>query len=293
MKPAFYQTWWFKLLATVSVLSMLLLTIRYYFLNRQRHELAEKVAEKTKTLNEKVTVLNRINHDLEQYAYAASHDLKTPLRNVITHLQLFERNFGEGLETDAREYIDLAIGSAKEMHVMIDDLLTYAKVGQVENWEIFSVDEVLAEVKHILDRDLEEKNGIIHAHRLPEVKGVKLHWRLLFQNLLHNGLKFNRSQQPEIHIAFRDSLDFWIFSVSDNGIGIDPEYALNIFDLFHRLDKIGFQGTGLGLAICKKIINMHGGHIWVESRPGEGATFLFSIPKDPEKARLSQLSGEL
>lgn len=283
ISPIFYKTGWFIGLVFLAGILLLYGLLKYMYTARQRLELERRVDEKTYQLNQKVDELRRTNKDLEQFAYVASHDLKTPLRTVIGHLQLLERKYRGKLDKDAEDYIVFAVEGSKKMYGMINDLLAYAKVGREHlDFEPVDLNRVLASVERSLDGVIKEKNAVIHYEDLPTFMGVNTLWEQLFQNLIHNGLKFNLSEQPEIRIDYKDSPDYWIISVADNGIGIEEEYQARIFELFQRLHTTEFPGTGIGLAVCKRIVELHNGSIWVESESGMGTVFFFTVEKNPK-----------
>lgn len=283
VRPAFYEAWWFWTMLVLIFLFSLFMLVRYLYAERQKLQLEMKVEQKTVELRRKVEELHRTNQDLEQFAYIASHDLKTPLRTVIGHLQLLERKFSDVLEEEALEYLNFAVNGARRMYNMINDLLDYARVGRDRmNFEQIDLNEILESVRKSLQNLIAEEGVIIEAAPLPVIVGIRTQWELLLQNLIENGIKFNESEQPRIQIDYKDSPEFWIFSVQDNGIGINEEYQSRIFDLFQRLQAGDVPGTGIGLAICKRIVEVHGGNIWTESEEGEGTTFFFTIEKKNE-----------
>ncbi|MEO0469414.1 MAG: ATP-binding protein [Bacteroidota bacterium] len=284
IRPEFYRTWWFVSLVGLAFLIVLLVFFRYLYAERQRMELEIRVDEKTFELQQKVAELHRTNEDLERFAYVASHDLKTPLRTVISHLQLLERQYKGDLDHGAMEYIDFAVGSSRRMYDMINDLLAYAKVGRDQAaMEPVPLQKIIKLVEKSLSSALQERNAQIRYDDLPVITGIRSQWQTLFQNLIENGVKFNRSESPQIDIQAKESPTYWLISVRDNGIGIDEEYQHKIFEIFQRLyTDAEFPGTGIGLAICKRIVEAHNGSIWIESKVGEGTTFYFTIEK-PEK----------
>ena len=278
--PVFYKTGWFIGLVLLAISLLIYGLLRYIYSEKQRMELEIRVDQKTFQLNQKVEELRRTNKDLEQFAYVASHDLKTPLRTVIGHLQLLERKFKGKLDPDAEDHMIFAVEGSKKMYGMINDLLAYARVGREKiDFDLVDLNRVLATVQHSLGSIIQEKNAIISYDNLPIIHGVTTLWEQLFQNLIQNGLKFNHSEIPEIRIEYKDSPEFWILSITDNGIGIEEEYQARIFELFQRLHTTEFPGTGIGLAVCKRIVELHGGGIWVESEQGRGTTFFFTIEK--------------
>lgn len=224
--------------------------------------------------------LERSNADLEQFAYVASHDLQEPLRMVASYVQLLSRRYKGKLDQDADDFIGFAVDGAMRMQRLIDDLLTYSRIGtRGESRRNVSATECLQAVMRNLVARIEETGADIHYADLPTIRVDALQFTQLLQNLLGNALKFCSDQRPQIRIDAVREDEFWHFRVSDNGIGIDPQYAERIFVIFQRLHtRQHYAGTGIGLAICKKIVERAGGRIWVESKPGQGATFHFTIP---------------
>ncbi|MDW3646999.1 MAG: ATP-binding protein [Bacteroidia bacterium] len=278
--PQFYETWWFLGLLIFTFAALGLGLIRYLYSERQRIILEDTVEEKTYELNLKIEELHRSNQDLKQFAYVASHDLKTPLRTVIGHLQLLKRKLGTGLDKDEEKAMNFAVESSKGMYEMINHLLDYSRLGRESlEFESFNLGDILAELKKSLMSVIEERNAEIHFEAFPNFIGVPAQWKILFQNLIENAIKFNESDAPQVIISYKDSPDFWILSVKDNGIGIKEEYQPKIFDLFQRLHSTEYPGSGIGLAKCKRIVELHGGSIWIDSVEGAGTDFQFTISK--------------
>ena len=224
--------------------------------------------------------LLRSNSELEQFAYIASHDLQEPLRMVSSYVQLLARRYQGKLDSDADEFIAFAVDGAKRMQNLINDLLVYSRVGTHGNeLKPVSAEYLLSEALTNLQLTMEESGATVTHDPLPIVQGDPLQLAMVFQNLLGNAFKFRGSEPPCVHVSARHENDEWIFSVRDNGIGIDPKFAERIFIIFQRLhDRTAYPGTGIGLSICKRIVQRHGGRIWVESEPGKGATFHFTLP---------------
>jgi PAS domain S-box-containing protein len=251
-----------------------------------KHSAGEiKVAkEKLEKVNSALTIqaaeLARSNTELQHFAYVASHDLQEPLRMVASYVQLLARRYQGKLDSDADEFIAFAIDGATRMQALINALLTYSRVGtQAKEFGPTDCDAVLDTILAGLKAAIEDSSAVITRDPLPMLMGDGTQLGQLFQNLIGNGIKFRGAVAPQIHISSRRNGKGWIFSVRDHGIGIDSRYAERIFVMFQRLHAKGeYPGTGIGLAICKKIVERHGGKIWVESRPGDGSTFYFTIP---------------
>jgi PAS domain S-box-containing protein len=227
--------------------------------------------------------LARSNAELEQFAYLASHDLQEPLRAVAGCAQILERKYHEQLNSQGAELIRFIVEGASRMKALITDLLAYSRVGRSgKEMRMFQSEASFVAALANLRSSIEEKSARITHTPLPEVYGDALLLTQLFQNLLGNALKFCTDRVPEVHVSAIHQASEWLFSVRDNGIGIDPQYFDRIFGVFQRLHtRREFEGTGIGLAVCKKIVECHGGKISVESAPGQGTTFHFTIPDPP------------
>jgi PAS domain S-box-containing protein len=243
---------------------------------RRRAELA---------LEERARELARSNADLEQFAYVASHDLQEPLRMVASYVQLIERRYKDKLDDNARDFIGFAVEGVTRMRRLIEDLLAYSRVGTRGRAPApIDVAAVVATAEKNLERAIAESGAQISRDDLPQVLADEGQLVQVFQNLIGNAIKFRRQDPPRIHVGARREGADWIFSVRDNGIGIESEYFDRIFVIFQRLNpREIYPGTGIGLAITKKIVERHGGRIWVESQPGEGSTISFSIPADARR----------
>ncbi len=230
--------------------------------------------------------LARSNAELEQFAYVASHDLQEPIRKVASFTQLLQRRYGGQLDERADEYIAYAVDGAKRMQTLINDLLAFSRVGRIQDEHaVVNLGESLSDALAGLSALIEESGASINAGELPAVRGEPALLSLVFQNLVGNALKFRGEQRPVVSIRARRQDDDWLVSISDNGIGIDPQYAERIFVIFQRLHaKERYEGTGIGLAMCRKIIEYHGGRIWLEQDAGQGATFNFTLPAAEERA---------
>ncbi len=225
--------------------------------------------------------LARSNAELQQFAYVASHDLQEPLRIISSYAQLLDRRFGAKLDGEAKEFMAFIVDAAQRMQRLINDLLDYSRVGtRGSGMAPVNTGEVLAEAMANLKLAIEEAGAEITSDSLPTVLGDRRQLVQLFQNLLSNAVRFKASSPPRIHVSASKKGREWVFSIQDNGIGIDPQFKDRIFIIFQRLHgREEYPGTGIGLAICQKIVQRHKGKIWVESRPGEGSTFFFTLPK--------------
>jgi signal transduction histidine kinase len=256
---------------------------------KARDEFEQRVKERTfelmianEQLHQKTEDLIRSNKELEQFAYVASHDLQEPLRMVTSYVQLLSQRYKDKLDQDANEFIDFAADGATRMYQLINDLLAYSRVGTQGNlFELVDCEEVFHKSVNNLKVAVEESGAEVTHDPLPKTVADFSELEQLFQNLIGNAIKFRGEESPRVHISARPNGDYWVFSVRDNGIGIAPEYKERIFVIFQRLHgKDKYPGTGIGLAICKKIVERHGGRIWVESEPEKGATFYFTLPKE-------------
>jgi len=232
--------------------------------------------------------LKRSNAELEEFAYVASHDLQEPLRMVASFTQLLSKRYQGKLDQDADEFIGFAVDGATRMQQLIQDLLAYSRVG-TRGKPLVSTDcnVILDLARTNLHKALEESRAEVTSGPLPTVLGDEVQLVQLFQNLLANALKFRGKAPPVIRLSAQGDNGDWRFAVQDNGIGIAPAHQDRIFKIFQRLHRRSeYPGTGIGLAICKKIVERHGGRLWVESEEGRGATFFFTIPKENDSDRL-------
>jgi PAS domain S-box-containing protein len=243
-----------------------------------------KVQEDLRKLNRKLIESNK---ELEQFAYVASHDLQEPLRMVSSFLQLLEKKYKSQLDDSAHQYIHFAVDGSERMKTLINDLLKFSRVGTtVEESSEVDCNLLVKNVIKVYEQKINESEAKLNVQTLPVVKANKTQLEQLFQNLLGNALKYRGKDAPYIEIGAREEGPGWVFYVKDNGIGIESKFFDKVFVIFQRLHgKNEYGGTGIGLAICKKIVEKHGGKIWIESDPGKGTTFFFSFPK-PETAKL-------
>ncbi len=236
---------------------------------KAEYELAERSKE-----------LARSNEELEKFAYVASHDLQEPLRTITSYTQLLEKRYQGKFDPDADEFFGFIVDGASRMRQLITDLLTYARVGsKPKSLEPTNCDTLLNSALSNLQAALHDSQGVVTYDPLPSVMADSTQLSQLFQNLIGNAIKFRGKEPPRVHISAKQQGGDWVFSVSDKGIGIEPEYVERIFIIFQRLhSRSEYSGTGIGLAVCKKIVERHGGRIWVESEPQKGSTFYFTLP---------------
>jgi signal transduction histidine kinase len=234
-----------------------------------------------KQVKARTTALARSNEELRQFAYVASHDLREPLRTVNSYLQLIEMRYADKLDGDGREFIDFAVDGAARMKALIDDLLVYSRIEQQE-YKPAQVDSqrVLDEACKLLQASIKEAEATITHDNMPKIHADERLMLQLFQNLISNAVKYRSDRKPVIQITAYEKAGEWLFSVCDNGIGIEAQYADRIFVIFERLhNQSQYSGTGIGLAICKKVVEIQRGRIWMESEFGIGTTFYFTVPK--------------
>lgn len=236
--------------------------------------------ESEATIKQQAEDLKRSNHELQQFAYVASHDLQEPLRKVASFCALLAEEYAEQLDANAREYIDLAVDGAKRMQSLVQGLLAFSRVES--QGQVLAPTEASGALRMALanlEASIEETGAVITYDELPGITADKSQFVRLFQNLIGNAIKYRGERTPEIHIGVKQRQNEYVFSVSDNGIGIEPEYQDQVFGIFKRLHSLGeYPGTGIGLAICRRIVDRLGGTIWVESNAGRGSTFYFSLP---------------
>lgn len=244
-------------------------------------------------LKKKALELKQSNDELEQFAYVASHDLQEPLRMVASYTQLLARRYKNQLDEDANDFIEYAVDGAQRMQQLLNDLLQFSRVGtKAKPFKPLHVMNVVDKSLRNLEKYIEENDADIKIEsELPVLAGDNLQLIQLFQNLIHNAIKFtDHNHTPRVRINAKEYGDHWQFSVSDNGVGIDKQHEKRIFMIFQRLhnhDK--YDGSGIGLAICKKIVERHEGDIWLDSIPGEGTTFYFTIAKGLETANKGRI----
>ena len=263
-------------------------------LEQKNHELQQQIAERMRAeadvrrlnaelerrVEERTKELSRMNDELRQFAYVASHDLQEPLRTVASYAQLLARRYRGKLDNDADEFIDYMVGGVTRMHTLLNDMLAYSRVTESKDRPLApaNLNAVLQSSLLNLKATIEESHAEVTHEDLPTVEGDEIQLIQVFQNLIGNAIKYKGSDPPRISITAENTADEWILSVKDNGVGIDPQYADRVFGIFKRLHGRELPGTGMGLAICKRIVERHNGRIWVESESGKGCTFRFTLP---------------
>ena len=298
---AIYYGWWDTLVLSVydlqswiavssnlvflNLLAVLLIPKLYNGLNKtiqEENRLRVELEQNQQKLNRSLEELEQKNGELEQFAYAASHDLKEPLRMVQSFMKLLSDKYGDSIDAEGKKYIHFAIDGSDRMKVLIDDLLEFSRVGRENStFEKTDLNRVLDDVMALIRSFVDEHQATVTWAKMPEIVCQKVPLKQLFSNLITNSIKYRKeSEPPVVEISCEEKPGEWLFAVSDNGKGIDPKYHTVVFDLFKRIDVSDrSEGTGMGLAICKKIVEQHGGKIWVESEAGKGSTFGFTIAK--------------
>jgi PAS domain S-box-containing protein len=255
--------------------------------------LEQRVAERTQELLRSNEALRQSNDDLNQFAYAASHDLQEPLRMVALYSQMLQRKYVGKLDGNADQYISYIVGGARRMEMLLKDLLTYSQTGSSAEGPAETVDftDVIRKVLLNLQASVEQSGALITWDTIPAVHAHEIRLVQLLQNLVGNAIKYRGEDAPRIHIAALWREREWVLSVKDNGIGIAPEYAQQIFKIFKRLHGQDYPGTGIGLAICQRIVETYGGRIWVESE-GKGSCFFFTLPPAQNQALAERAATE-
>lgn len=265
------------------VLQCILLLSSVYQLVFYSNKTEKELENSNGQMQMQTSELKRSNSDLEQFAYIISHDLKAPVRNISSFMNLLVNKYGKTMEPEAREFISYSHSGAKRLERLIDDVLAYCRIGtNLPKTVPVNLNDVVNTIRFESREKLGASNASINVQKeLPVINNV--HSSLMyhvFQNLIGNGLKFNKKEKPEVNIGWTDSLNYYTFSVADNGIGISKEYSTTIFQMFKRLhSEQEYDGTGIGLAICKKIVEYYHGEVWFDSVAGEGTTFYFTIRK--------------
>jgi signal transduction histidine kinase len=264
-------------LRIISV-ALILQTFCWLMLNILYLLKANQTAEEN--LHEAYQLLQARNRDLEQFAYVASHDLQEPLRTVASYVELLDKQYTDSFDSTARKYMDYIVGSTHRLKKLIKDLLDYSRIGREYKPEKTDIKSVVHETVADLQELINTSGATIEMAELPRAEGYATDLKMLYLNLIGNAIKFRKPGSPiQVRLAAEPVGDYWKFSVKDNGIGIETPYLERIFIIFQRLhNQTEYEGNGIGLAHCKKIVEMHGGNIWVESEYGSGSTFYFTLP---------------
>ncbi|MEO7768118.1 MAG: ATP-binding protein, partial [Ferruginibacter sp.] len=295
--PPFWLTWWFKVVAFVGIIggAILFYKIRVQAINSQKTKLQYQVNEQTRQLLQSTKEEKKArqeaeqsnyglaakNKELEQFAYVASHDLQEPLRTTAGFADLLKQRYHGKIDEKADKYLDFISDSTERMKVLINDLLDFSRIGTKAQLKSIDCNAMLKDMLADIMLAIKEAGANIQYTQLPVINGYPTEFKLLFQNLVINAMKFRKKDvNPQIKIAAHEKDDYWEFAVSDNGIGIEEKHIERIFELFQRLHtRTEYEGSGIGLAHCKKIVELHKGKVWVNSIPGEGTTFRFTILK--------------
>jgi light-regulated signal transduction histidine kinase (bacteriophytochrome)/CheY-like chemotaxis protein len=252
-----------------------------YVLQQYSQTLVHKLEEKNAELTQANQALKRSNEELQQFAFIASHDLQTPLRNISGFVQLLESDYAGVLDEQGKDWIRRTVRSTQQMQALIRDVLAYSGVdADTPPFQAIPVQEIFNDAVAHLKSFLRDVGGQITNDELPTVMGDHSQFVQLLQNLIENGLKYHGPERPHVHVSAQLAGNEWVFSVCDNGMGIAPNHHERIFKIFRRLhNQQEYPGTGIGLAVCRRVVERHGGRIWVESEAGQGSTFHFTVPK--------------
>jgi signal transduction histidine kinase/ligand-binding sensor domain-containing protein len=282
IKPPFWLTWWFKSALIFLVAGSIVVFYRYRMRNikNQKKKLQRQVEKQTIQLVHANQELEQKNKELEQFAYIASHDLQEPLRTTSNFVELLRQHYNGSVDPKADKYFTFIGESAERMKILIKDLLDYSRIGREKELQVINCNKMLREVLADLGAAISETGTKIKTEQLPVVSGYPTEIKLLFQNLIINAIKFRKKNiAPQINISAQKTRDSWQFAIKDNGIGIEEKHNERIFVIFQRLHtRNEFAGSGIGLSHCKKIVELHKGKIWLESEPGKGTTFYFTLP---------------
>jgi signal transduction histidine kinase/streptogramin lyase len=279
--PPFWQTWWFRLLAVLLLFTCVytFFKIRIRNIHKQKTLLEVQVLERTQSLANMTLELERKNKELEQFAYVASHDLQEPLRTISSFLDLLHNQYKENFDEKASKYMTFIMQASNRMKVLITDLLEYSRIGRKKESASVDLNQTVKAVLADLNKAISDSGAEITVGELPVIGAYPTEMKQIFQNLIINAIKFRKKDNtPKIEIGAEKKNDLWQFVVKDNGIGIDPNQSERIFMIFQRLhSRNEYEGSGIGLSHCKKIAELHKGKIWVESAPGDGSRFYFTI----------------
>ena len=252
--------------------------------------LSDQLSMRELELKNIIKDLERSNEDLQQFAYVSSHDLQEPLRAILSFSQLLEDEYHDKLDKDGKDFLSFIADGAIRMNTLIKDLLTYSRItthAKPPNWN--NLEDILKDALFNLTESIRESNAIITYDKLPTLKVDKTQMLQLFQNFISNAIKFRREETPKIHIGVKKIEMGWLFSIKDNGIGIESKYFNRIYNIFYRLHtKEEYPGSGIGLPICRKIVRRYGGQIWVESELGKGSTFFFTISTKNKNKKIKE-----
>lgn len=245
---------------------------------------SNELIEANNKLNEQAEKLKRTNNDLKEFLFILSHDLKEPLRAIASYVQLIESRLRNQLSNETQEFMQFAVQGVKRMQTMLTALLQYSQVERQREFTRVNMQEVIEAAGKIVQEDIARHNAIITIkNELPEIEGNKQQLVMLIQNMVNNSIKFRSEQSPYIEISFRQNNKEYIFSIKDNGVGLPEQSNKNAFLMFKRLhDKNEYEGLGMGLPICKKIVEHHGGNIWIDDIQDKGLKIEFSLPKPPQ-----------
>ena len=256
-------------------------------------QLHRQVLEASNALEQNALELERSNSDLAEFAYVASHDLQTPLRSIVGFSKFLSKEYGDQLDEDGQDYIRRLSNAAGRMKTLIDDLLAYSRVGREVSEEETDCQAMFADELETLQLTMEEAGAVVTHDALPKLRMDSSLFRQVIRNLTGNAIKYRGEEPPRIHVSARRGSGEWVFSVRDNGIGIDPQYSERIFGVFQRLhSRDEYSGTGIGLAICKKAAQRLGGRIWVESEIGRGSVFYFTVPHNEDGGQLTRTAED-
>jgi signal transduction histidine kinase len=293
--PPFWQTWWFRLISVALLLTGVyaIYKMRVRAMNQQRQALERQVRERTQSLaqmtieerkareeaDEANRELERKNKELEQFAYVASHDMQEPLRTISSFVDLLHEQYKDRFDDKAMKYMTYIVQASGRMKVLINDLLEYSRIGRKRESAVVDLNQTVKAVIADLHKAITDAKAEITVRKLPVINAYPTEMKQIFQNLLINAIKFRKKDSvPRIEIAAEEKEGLWQFAVKDNGIGIDPRQSDRIFVIFQRLHtRSEYEGSGIGLSYCKKIAELHKGRIWVESIPGEGSCFYFTV----------------
>ena len=272
--------------STLVTILVAIIAIVFYRANQQKKilnkNLESKVRERTAELENVNSQLVETNEELERFTYIASHDMKEPIRNINSFINLIQRRLGTQEDSDIQEYMGYVTKNTRQMYTLVDDVLAFSRIAALDlkNLAWLDLNLEMLDLRETLKTQLQEKNATLETTGMPSVRAEKSHIFMVFKNLIENALKYNESEPPILKVRYTSTDAFFCFYVEDNGIGIAPEYHHQIFEMFKRMNaRDKYEGTGIGLAICKKIVNKYGGTIGVESEVGAGSRFYFTWPR--------------